>query len=113
MPEPEWFAVSKTGRCSSRRSGVPISDWDGFFNNFYLYHDPGKTKKWYFLPWDEDKTWGAYDGMDGGKLLFDMPTTFGAEGDSPPGGGGGGFGGGWWRAGGYISRSVLANPTFK
>jgi len=91
-----------------------ISDWDGFFNNFYLYHDTGKTKKWYFLPWDEDKTWGAYDGMGGGKLLIDMATTFGAEGDRPPGGGGGaGFGGGGWRAGGYISRPVLANPTFK
>jgi hypothetical protein len=23
-----------------------ISDWDGFFNNYYLYHDTNGTKKW-------------------------------------------------------------------
>jgi hypothetical protein len=47
-----------------------------------------------------------------------MPLSYGAEGDHPPGETGGrpstsyGFRN-WWRAGGYISRPLLANPTFR
>jgi hypothetical protein len=94
-----------------------ISDWDGFFNNYWLYHDIKGTGKWTFYPWDEDKTWGEYDGWEQ-AVLFNMPLTFGAEGDHPPGEASGrpstsyGFGQ-WWRAGGYISRPLLANPTFR
>jgi hypothetical protein len=94
-----------------------ISDWDGFFNNYWLYHDVKGTGKWTFYPWDEDKTWGEYDGWEN-AVLFNMPLTFGAEGDHPPGEASGrpstsyGFGQ-WWRAGGYISRPLLANPTFR
>jgi hypothetical protein len=96
-----------------------ISDWDGFFNNYWLYHDVNGTGKWRFYPWDEDKTWGEYDGWEpesGG--LYNMPLGFGAEGDHPPGERGDrpstsyGFGQ-WWRAGGYVSRPLLANPTFR
>jgi len=95
-----------------------ISDWDGFFNNYFLYHDLNGTKKWTFYPWDEDKTWGEYDGWQQGGTLYNMPLTYAAEGDHPPGEPGGrpstsyGFRQ-WWRAGGYISRPVLANPTFR
>jgi hypothetical protein len=95
-----------------------ISDWDGFFNNYWLYHDLRGTKKWTFYPWDEDKTWGEYDGWEQGGPLYDMPLTYGSEGDHPPGEPGGrpstsyGFGA-WWRAGGFISRPVLANPIFR
>jgi hypothetical protein len=74
-------------------------------------------------PWDQDKTWGYYDGMPSGELFYDMPLTFGMEGDAPPGqenrGGGrpgrgfGGEGPGWWRPGGYFSRPLLANPEFR
>ena len=84
-------------------------------------------------PWDQDKTWGYYDGLPDDQVFFDMPLTFGMEGDRPPGpqqtagqrepeqrgpGGPGGFGGGrggprWWRAGGYFSRPLLANPHFR
>ena len=38
-----------------------IQNWDGFFNNYFTYHDPS-TGKWSIIPWDEDKTWGDYDG---------------------------------------------------
>jgi hypothetical protein len=94
-----------------------ISDWDGFFNNYWLYHDVNGTGKWTFYPWDEDKTWGEYDGWEQ-ATLYNLPLTYGAEGDHPPGEAGGrpstsyGFQQ-WWRAGGYVSRPVLANPTFR
>jgi hypothetical protein len=42
-----------------------------------------------------------------------MPITFGAEGDKPPDGVGRMGFGFWWRAGGFISKPVLANPTFR
>jgi hypothetical protein len=91
-----------------------ISDWDGFFNNYYLYHDLHGTGKWSFFPWDEDKTWGEYDGW-GYRPLFNMPLSYASENDRPPGGGGGGFAGGgaWWRPGGYVSKPVLSNPEFR
>ena len=95
-----------------------ISDWDGFFNNYWLYHDLHGTKKWTLFPWDEDKTWGEYDAWERGGMLYNMPLTYGSEGDHPPGEPAGrpsanyGFRT-WWRAGGYISRPVLANPIFR
>jgi len=100
-----------------------ISDWDGFFNNYFLYHDLKGTRKWTLYPWDEDKTWGEYDGWEHSGLLYNLPLIYGAEGDRPPAwrgnrapsgfmglGMGGAF---WWRPGGYISRPLLANPTFR
>jgi hypothetical protein len=95
-----------------------LSHWDGYFNNYYCYDDIKGTKKWEIYPWDQDKTWGYHDGI-GDNIFFDMPLTFGMEGDRPPGGGGGGFfgggfnAGGWWRPGGYFSRPLLANPQFR
>jgi hypothetical protein len=100
-----------------------LSHWDGFFNNFFPYHDT-KRGKWMMFPWDQDKTWGYYDGLPDDQVFFDMPLTYGMEGDRPPGapagqgGGRGGFGGGrggpmWWRPGGYFSRPLLANPHFR
>jgi hypothetical protein len=95
-----------------------ICDWDGFFNNYFLYHDLRGTGKWTFYPWDEDKTWGEYDRWEQEGPLYNMPLSYGAEGDHPPGEAGGrpsesyGFRQ-WWRAGGYISRPLLANPTFR
>ena len=106
-----------------------ISHWDGFFNNYFLYHDT-KRDKWSIYPWDQDSTWSQRGGDP--EDLFRMPLNFGAEGAVPPGieqrddsdergrgrGRRGGFGGfgrggfGWWRDGGEISRPLLANPPF-
>jgi hypothetical protein len=85
-----------------------LSDWDGFFNNYFLYHAAGKTKKWVMFPWDQDKTWGFHDGVRGNEVFVDMPITFGMEGDRPPGN----FPA-WWRPGGDFSRPLLADPTFR
>ena len=106
-----------------------LSHWDGFFNNFYTYHDT-KRGRWQMYPWDHDQAWGIMGwgggggGGGGGRPLVDIPLTFGMEGDVPPGGGGGrggrgGFGGpfgggpGWWRPPGYFSGPLLANPQFR
>ncbi len=100
-----------------------ISHWDGFFNNYFAYHDVERNK-WQMYPWDQDKTWGYYDGLPDDQVFFDMPLTYGMEGDQPPGrsgdspaGGGSrrGFGGRpmWWRRGGEFSRPLLANPQFR
>jgi hypothetical protein len=98
-----------------------ISDWDGYFNNYYLYHDINGSKKWTFYPWDEDKTWGDYDGGEN-HPLYNMPLTLGSEGDRPPDWKGSsppqGFMGpmgenSWWRPGGPVSKPLLANPPFR
>lgn len=92
-------------------------DWDGFFNNYYLYHDLHGTKKWTLYPWDQDQVWGDAGGFgDTRDLLYTMALSYGAEGDRPPGGRGGGPRGGMmmgWRAGGYLSKPLLVNPTFR
>jgi hypothetical protein len=95
-----------------------ISHWDGFFNNYFTYHDTERTKRWTMYPWDQDKTWGYYDGIRPGQVFYDMPITFG-QGDGPfareRGRGGGPFGGdsSWWRPPGYFSGPLLANPQFR
>lgn len=97
-----------------------LSHWDGFFNNYFPYHNT-ESGKWTMYPWDQDKTWGYYDGLPDDQVFFDMPLNYGMEGARPPGargGGGRGFGFGgrgarWWRAGGYFSRPLLANPQFR
>ncbi len=93
-----------------------LSHWDGFFNNYFPYHDT-RNDKWEMYPWDQDSTWS----QRGGDLssLSAMPLNFGAADAEPPGGRGswrGGFGGGgvwWWRDGGEISKPLLANPRFR
>ena len=101
-----------------------LSDWDGFFNNYFTYHDLNGTGQWTMYPWDEDQTWGIIGMRGRGQVFYNMPLTFGMSGDVPPGqprGGGraGGFGfgfgggGGWWRPPGWFSGPLLANPQFR
>jgi len=103
-----------------------ISNWDGFFNNYFTYHDINGTEKWEIYPWDEDKTWGFHDGISPPYDFYDMPLTFGMNGDKPPRklfrlfsrqGGGNMWGGPgtpeWWRPAGYFSGPMLANPYFR
>ena len=99
-----------------------ISNWDGFFNNYFTYHDIDGSGKWEIYPWDEDKTWGDYGGGSGANDLYDMPLTFGmsentlSEAKSERGG----FSGWgrsdqprWWRPPGYFSGPLLSNPQFR
>jgi len=77
-----------------------IQNWDGYFNNYFTYHAPGPNGKWELIPWDEDKTWGDYDGASARYDWYTMPLTYGMNGDQPPRGGGnwggGGSGPGMW-----------------
>jgi hypothetical protein len=94
-----------------------IENWDGFFNNYFAYHDLKPGGKWEMIPWDEDKTWGDFDGASSNYDWYSMPLTFGMNGDQPQsrgGWGGGPFGSpGWWRPPGPFSGPLLANPQFR
>lgn len=97
-----------------------IQNWDGFFNNHYVYRDTRPDSKWEVIPWDEDKTWGDYDGASANYDWYEMPITMGMNGDRQARGGGFIFGGGgpfggtmWWRPGGWFSGPLLANPQFR
>ena len=96
-----------------------ISNWDGFFNNYFTYHDTGDTGKWEIYPWDQDKTWGDFDGGPRDYSWYELPLTSGMNGDRSPSGGlnffrRGPFGGAsWWRPAGYFSGPILANESFR
>jgi spore coat protein CotH len=96
-----------------------IQNWDGFFNNYFAYHRSGKGGRWEMIPWDEDKTWGDYDGASPKYDWYEMPLTFGMEGDHSPSDlfnhyGSGPFGGvSWWRPPGFFSGPLLVNPEFR
>ena len=96
-----------------------VQNWDGFFNNHYVYRDTKSGSKWEIIPWDEDKTWGDYDGASAKYDWYEMPLTTGMKGDRMPRAGFG-FGGNspyggvaWWRPGGWFSTPLLANPQFR
>lgn len=108
-PDEQWAVIQKHIDVDQLATmfavSVALSNWDGYFNNHFVYHDT-KRDKWQHYPWDLDQTWG--DGMEGDRLLIDMPLMYGAEGVNP-----GGIGPGWWRPGGVFSKPLLANPHFK
>jgi hypothetical protein len=90
-----------------------IQNWDGFFNNYFTYHDTEGNGQWAIYPWDEDKTWGDYDGASSKYDWYTMPLTFGMNGDQEPGGWVFRRGAPWWRGPGYFSGPLLANPEFR
>lgn len=95
-----------------------IQNWDGFFNNHFIYHDTGGSGKWQIYPWDEDKTWGDYDGASPRYDWYDMPLTFGMKNDPARGAGFRGQRGffgrtPWWRPGGWFAEPLLANAEFR
>lgn len=88
-----------------------LSHWDGFFNNYFTYHDVGGTGKWKMFPWDQDSTWGLRvggPGRGGDEVFYNMALTFGMNGDEPSE-----DAGGWWRPPGFFSGPLLANPRFR
>ncbi len=94
-----------------------LSYWDGFFNNYFAYHDVKGTGKWTMYPWDQDKTWGITDGSN--RPLYNMALTYGMNGDHPPGSsktpgpGSSAMIHQWWRPPGWFSGPLLANPYFR
>ncbi len=95
-----------------------IQNWDGFHNNYFLYHDTGGTARWEIYPWDEDKTWGDYDRGPPKFEWYDLPLTYGMNGSVRPEAFGGpaatrGPFAGWWREPGFLSGPMLANQQFR
>lgn len=84
-----------------------LSHWDGFFNNYFTYHDVNGSGKWTMYPWDQDSTWGLRAMQPDDSVFTRMPLTFGMNGDTPV------EGGGWWRGPGWFSGPLLANPEFR
>lgn len=94
-----------------------LQNWDGFWNNYFAYHDLRPGGKWEVYPWDEDKTWGDHDGSSPNYDWYEMPLTFGMNGAKVVGNrffGEGPFGGAsWWRPPGHFYGPLLANPEFR
>jgi hypothetical protein len=96
-----------------------ISNWDGFFNNHFIYHDTADTGKWEVYPWDQDKTWGDCDGGPSDYSWYALPLTSGMNGVPSPSGGKYYFrrsyfnGAAWWRPPGHFSGPILANEAFR
>lgn len=95
-----------------------VQNWDGFFNNYFVYRSPGKAGRWEMIPWDLDKTWGDYDGASAQYDWYTMPLTYGMTGDKEPARwfaqrthNWGSVE--WWRPGGWFSGPILANPGFR
>lgn len=97
-----------------------LSHWDGFHNNYFIYHEKSKKKDvWRMFPWDQDKTWGFHDSIRGTQVFSDLPLRAGSQSFVPEGNEGpaskhrgriGLPGATWWRYGGEVSRAVLEHP---
>lgn len=84
-------------------AGVFIGNWDGFFNNMFLIHQPFPVDKWECVPWDLDKTFGYTDGYPPTSTTFaEMPLEFPLDGKARLAS----------RSPGYISRPVHRIPEF-
>ena len=97
-----------------------LSYWDGFFNDYFTYHDIKGTGKWEMYPWDQDKTFGYYDGIPADQTFYKLPLSYGAAGDVPPGWTQARppqnlmeVDSPWWRPGGWFSKPLLANPQLR
>ena len=105
--------------CNYYAASQCIQNWDGFFNNYFVHHDPKPGGKWTIIPWDEDKTWGDNDDNTGKYDWYTMPLTYGMAGDKDPADGLFAMKtqpwgvSPWWRPGGYFSAPLLANREFR
>jgi hypothetical protein len=59
-------------------ANVLCSNWDGFFNNNWMYLNPEDDGgKWEVIPWDLDKIWGFTDSQ---FMFVEMPVDFPLDG---------------------------------
>lgn len=77
-------------------AGVLTANWDGFFNNLFLYHDP-QNDRWECIPWDLDQTLGCADDQ---TMFAEMPVDYPLDGFSPVSG----------RPPGFISKPFHGIP---
>jgi len=55
-----------------------MSNWDGFHNNLFLYHNPPPIDRWECIPWDLDKTFGYANASS--PMFVRMPLTYPLDG---------------------------------
>src|SRR4051812_8284220 len=117
-PEAQWAVIHEHFDVEQIAThfavNMVLDHWDGFFNNFYAYHDTARGK-WQMYPWDHDQAWGITGGWDAMPLVS-IPLTFGMNGAAGGRAGDGPFdrgGPGWWRPPGYFSGPLLANAQFR
>lgn len=66
-------------------ASVLTSNWDGFHNNMFWYHDLEGSGKWEIIPWDLDKIWGFTDSNPQfTRLPLDYPLRGRSTGVSRP-----------------------------
>lgn len=59
-------------------TSVLTSNWDGFFNNNWMYQYPEEEGgKWEIIPWDLDKLWGFTDSQ---FMFVEMPVNYPLDG---------------------------------
>jgi len=58
-------------------ASVLTSNWDGFWQNNWMYLDPGPRSRWEIIPWDLDWLWGS---TSTGEMYAEMPTDFPIDG---------------------------------
>lgn len=57
-------------------ASIFTSNWDGYWNNHYMYLPPEEGARWIIIPWDFDWLWGSTtQGM-----YAEMPVTFPLDG---------------------------------
>lgn len=61
-------------------AGCLMSNWDGFFNNMFIYYNPPPIGQWEPIPWDCDKTFGY---TDGNSMFVEMPLDYPLNGNAP------------------------------
>ncbi len=89
-----------------------VEDWDGYFNNHFVYHDTENSGLWYVFAWDKDKTWGdsdAYRNILPFYDWYDFPIAFGAKSTEKSGK----HNGTWWRPWGFFSGAILDNEPIR
>jgi len=59
-------------------ASVLMSNWDGFHNNLFLYHNPPPIDRWECIPWDLDKTFGYANASS--PMFVRMPLTYPLDG---------------------------------
>jgi hypothetical protein len=60
-------------------ASVLTSNWDGFWQNNWMYLDPAPGGRWEIIPWDLDWLWGP---TSDGTMYARMPTTFPIDGQA-------------------------------
>src|SRR5258707_9613208 len=49
---------------------LALSNWDGFANNYFAYHDAERTGKWAVYPWGLGQSWGIVTAIGSSEVFW-------------------------------------------